>query len=125
MTKDQILRGLICHSKLSTESDEKYESCITCPYTGCDNCTVKLSIDTLAMIADSNCHPNFIHVYNHLLNINNIEEVRHDYIESSITFYFRDDKPPLTQIFTCPETAEDVFSFVVSQICRKDSLNND
>ena len=77
MTKEQILKGLVCHSKLNTESENMCDSCCnTCPYSKYVNCTVKLTVDALSLMVAKDEKPDFIRVDELIIDLNSIKTVQ-------------------------------------------------
>ena len=118
MTKEQIIKGLTCHSKLNLESDDRYDSCNDCPYKDFENCSVDLTIDVLSMLSSQTILPNFINVGNYIININDIDIVEHSYLHNEINIYYQSGSPRLRIPMKSHENCVETFSYIVSQLVK-------
>lgn len=118
MTKEQIINGLTCHSKLNSESDERCDSCNNCPYKDCENCSVHLTTDALSMLASQPILPNFIKVGNYILDANNIEIVQHNYLHNEILIFFKGGFQKLVIDIPSHKECDNIFSYVVEQLLK-------
>lgn len=123
MTKEQIIKGLTCHSKLNLESDERYDSCNDCPYKDFENCSVYLTTDALSVLASQPLSsqpilPNFIKVDNFILDANNIEIIQHNYLHNEILVFFKGGSPKLRIDIDDHNKCDNIFSYLVEQLLK-------
>ena len=118
MTKEQIIKGLTCHSKLNLESGDRYDSCTDCPYKDLENCSVDLTIDALSMLSSQSILPNFIKVDNFILDANNIEIIHHNYLHNEILVFFKGGSPKLRIDVADHNKCDNIFSYLVEHLLK-------
>ena len=125
MTKEQIINGLTCHSKLNLETDERYDSCNNCPYKDFENCSVALTIDALCVLCEQHITPNFINVGDYIININDIDIVEVNYSHSEINIYYQSGSPRLRIDMKSHENCFMAYNYIVKQLVKREATRNE
>lgn len=118
MTKEQIIKGLTCHSKLSLESEESCFSCDDCPYNDLKHCSLYLTTDALSLLASQPILPNFIKVKNYILDANDIKILEHNYLHNEIRITFKSELPILVIDIPNYKDCDNVFRYILEQLVK-------